>query len=896
MKLKSHPSPKILTKIFFILLLISTYFFFQNCSGAGGGSDGAGAPTTPGPQDSATLNSVIAISAGSDVACALITDGTIRCWAMNQSSSLGQAINPGMISAHQIAGITNAIGISVGNAVACAALADGQIKCFGFGGSGRLGNGSLSDSLTTGVFVSGISNATSKIHVGITSVCAILATGEVKCWGSGDLGDGAVSNANTCVVPGDCSATPVLVSGITNAIDISGGQYYSCALLATGATKCWGINSSGEFGNNSTTNSSVPVTTNFSSSIDLSTGQFHTCTLLANNSITCAGFNRNAQLGQLSNTGPSTCGGFACSPAPVTVSGITNAVAVQNGANHTCALLGTGEVSCFGYNESGEVGNGNSTGPDTCASAKCAFTPTIVSGITAVAIAASEGYSCALLTDSTVKCWGSFINVDKLFPETIPQIPGGFSGDFPVPAGSPFPAPENLIATGLPAKVRLSWSPVAGALSYKLRYSQGTALSPTYTEISSITSSQISNYELTTVTANLPYTFAVLAVLPGNTETQLSNEVTATPLEFFTITKVAPGTDHTCAILGDATVKCWGTNSTGQLGNGSTVATASTVTVPAISNAIDISSGNAFTCVIVGTTPSDTSGRVKCWGEGSLGQLGNGSSSDSSSPVDVNSITTASQISARSGHVCIVTTAGNVLCWGEGSSGQLGNNASNDSNIPITANTFGPDNYALTPATTKAFQVSVGDQHSCARVSTSNGSAGLGVKCWGATNHGELGNGAALCQVNVICDPKNPNPQPQSVTGISSAAFLAAGAHHTCVSLTNNTVRCWGEGSSGQLGNNATNHSAVPVTVSGLSSTSYISSGQSFSCGSSSGTLMCWGLNSGGQLGNGSTTNTKIPVVASSIAASSFDSATLMGGIARTCMKLTADNSTYCFP
>lgn len=376
--------------------------------------------------------------------------------------------------------------------------------------------------------------------------------------------------------------------------------------------------------------------------------------------------------------------------------------------------------------------------------------------------------------------------------------------------------------------------------------------------------------------------------------------VAVNPIGTAPIRKIAPGYTHTCAILADNSVKCWGSNDFAQLGDGTTAVRPGAVTVAGVVNPIDIAVGISFSCGIFGTSPGDAAGEVKCWGKGTSGQLGNNANADSVTPVTVASLSTASQISARANHVCTVLTNGQVMCWGDGGSGQLGDGNMTSSPVPVAVLGTGPDIYDIVntqgqPASTKAFQVSTGNSHTCARVSATDGSAGLNVKCWGATNHGELGNGAPLCQVNTICDPKNPNPVPQYVSGVSSATQIAAGGNHTCAVLTSGQLRCWGEGDNGQLGNGAHTRFNYAVVVNGISGATNVSAGSQFSCASVGGSLKCWGDNGNGQLGDGTAISSASPVITTAVTAGSFDPATLMGGDKETCLKLT-DETAYCFP
>ena len=195
------------------------------------------------------------ISAGTYHACARLVSGTVECWGRNDHGELGNGTKTSSPTAVAVSGITNAIGVSaIGEPDAddhtCALLAGGTIECWGYNDDGELGNGTTTDS-TTPVQVSSITNAT-QVSAGGFQTCALLSGGTVECWGYnyyGELGNGTKTD----------SSAPVQVSGITNAIQVSAGGFHTCAVLSDHTVECWGSNAVGELGDGTKTNRSTPV-------------------------------------------------------------------------------------------------------------------------------------------------------------------------------------------------------------------------------------------------------------------------------------------------------------------------------------------------------------------------------------------------------------------------------------------------------------------------------------------------------------------------------------------------------------------------------------------------------------------------------------------------------------
>jgi hypothetical protein len=238
------------------------------------------APYISTPVTVSGINSATGISAGDGRSCAVLADGTARCWGGNAYGTLGDGTENQSSVPVTASGLGNVAEISAGSKQTCALLQSGSTSCWGANGyDGNLGNGTEAGS-TTPVGVSGISQATGLSSS--ASTCATLFDGSVRCWGwngEGELGNGSVAR----------TLTPVTVSGMTGARQVSSGVGHACAILGDGSVRCWGANSAGQLGDGTNLSSSAPVKANIGGVIAIDAGIESTCAVLVGGAVECWG-------------------------------------------------------------------------------------------------------------------------------------------------------------------------------------------------------------------------------------------------------------------------------------------------------------------------------------------------------------------------------------------------------------------------------------------------------------------------------------------------------------------------------------------------------------------------------------------------------------------------------
>ena len=302
-------------------------------------------------------------------------------------------------------------------------------------------------------------------------------------------------------------------------------------------------------------------------------------------------------------------------------------------------------------------------------------------------------------------------------------------------------------------------------------------------------------------------------------------------------TDVAVGLSHSCALKGDGTLRCWGNNLLGQLGDGTATDRHSPVQVVGLTSAVQVSIGPIFNGGP--HNPSTTcarlaSGAVRCWGSGLSGQLGNGTADFALTPVPVSGLTDATDVSMAYEHGCAVRSDTTVVCWGSNNFGQLGDGTLTKRLTPVTVRS-GP---GVAPPLTGVVDVEAGGTHTCARMIDQS------VRCWGWNLNGQLGDATF-----------DTRRYPVRPLGLGIVVEVTTGSRHTCARLPDGSGRCWGEPDFGKLGSPPSIWSTgVPQGVQGLVGAADLSAGAVDTCAAmTDGTARCWGDNRYAQIGDGTT-------------------------------------------
>ncbi len=817
---------------------------------------------------------VSAVAAGEAHSCALTSAGGVKCWGDNSYGQVGNGATitepVSVASPVDVVGLTSGVkAIAAGGNTTCALTTGGAVRCWGMNGSGQLGQGHLGNAApgmsSVPLQVYGLTSGIASISVGQHHVCAVEQGGRAHCWGGNSYYELAWNGWHFSGLP--------LSLGSTNFSEVDAGEDHTCGVTTSGTVLCWGRNSEGQLGNGSVSPRSAAM-------VQLSGLGSDTVDIAVGNQTSCA----------LSSTGVVKCWGRNYSGGvPVVVPGVaSDTVGIEFGgseyigsAGTACALARPGAMRCWGASNHGQFGNGTSNGawsptpvlvnggnrfsPASLSVRMTATETTAFIGSTisyqvtvtnvgrypltnvvltdAKASCGSLPSTLALGASETINCTHVVVSQDVgIYSNTASAVaaeatePSSATVNVTVPAPVPnmtvtVTAAEASVGVGqtMHFQVKVENTGNVALENISMTFPGGTCPVAVAASLLAGLASQTSCTRVATWQDVGTYTAQPYANAPPQITPNITGSATVTvvaPAENLPPT-ISVGSGHACGVTTNGALKCWGANDFGELGTGSSSPSNVPVAVSGLSSGVrSVSAGADHTCAVL------NSGALQCWGDNTSGQLGNGTTTPSSLPVNVSGLSSGvAAVSAGNSSTCALRTNGVASCWGAG--GLLGNGTPNQSSVPVE---FMSD----------VVSIDVGGTHACAV--TTEGA----VQCWGNNEQNQLGT------------PVGANSLvPVQVTDLGSGyTSVATGGSHTCALSAGGAVKCWGAGGSGQIGNGNTTGAAAPTQVTGLSSgVRSLSVGNNDSCVVlTAGGAKCWGRNLQGTLGNGTSTQANSPV------------------------------------
>lgn len=735
------------------------------------------------------------------------------------------------------------------------------------------------DSVTSTIAVQGNNKTVTSVTTGGDFVCAV-SSGEAYCWGRNGNGQLGTGNTNQQNKPTKVRANPGDALYGKTVTSIRAGADHVCVIAennpatANNGVYCWGLGTSGQLGNGSTSTSTVPVQ---------ATG----------NGI------ENQHVNKL-NTGTNTPGAVTCALTSETTP-------VSGSATNTY---------CWGNNSNGQLGI-NVVGGVRTNPTRVTDPLNVLAGRQLIDIAIGHVHTCGVTGDSLgqIYCWGnnntlggstgvfgtgSTANVNQPYPQT------------PVPQASLGNQPATKIAAG-------SWNTcaIAGTRVYcwgnngRGQVGNGTTTSnasPVAVASDAVTGE--ANIGATDVDIDSDFTCAIFnskAKCWGENTDDNADGITGqlgfgiagsygpnpltvkAPVEGKAATAVSTGFQHGCAIA-NGSLYCWGKNNYSQLGTNNTIST--NTPIAPVDSQLNTSSSTIATAISAGTdhTCAIISGSAYCWGSNAFGQLGNTDAVDQNEPTLVGgalSGKTVVQIAAGDRFSCAATDTYQIYCWGRNTYGQLGNNSSNNSSSVPVATTMPAGSGVITA-------LAAGADHTCAVINVNVGvSPNLPEYCWGLNTSRQIGDGTTTNRLI-----------PTRVTNSAAMSKIDAGTTYSCaVQSLDAFLYCWGvNGTNGMLGNNgaaATQYNATRISTGaiGTNNISGITTGNNVACAILNNTArnVCWGLGTSMQLANNPTASSKIPVNSYSTGSMSGKTVFLTSsGVDHSC-SVTGDNSLICW-
>jgi alpha-tubulin suppressor-like RCC1 family protein len=803
---------------------------------------------------------------------------------------------------HLGAGIT-AVQVGTGERFSCARLSDGSVKCWGRNNYGQLGIGStrtvgdgpgeLGDMLAPVAL--GTNRTAVDLAVGRFHVCVLLSDGMVKCWGRNDFGQlGYGHDANLGDSPSEMGDNlPRVQLGSGTVVDVEVGTQHSCARFMDGALKCWGRNDFGQLGLGDKKHRGdgpnemglnlpyVDVGTDAGTRrtvLEVAPGGVHTCAILNRATTKCWGYGWSTGYGPGAPTRGDEPNEMGKNLPEVPLPAPTDQISA--GLTNTCVVTVCGKSFCWGSNNLyGQLGTEDTISYDqatvahtwgqsryihaaaaeTCSNNQRPGPPTL--DVRRVHTDEGTALICEVVTPS------SDLEGDSVRYVMEWQLDGQpYSGPT---ATSQIPGDTVIIDQVLPqtwtcrATPHDRFGPGTPSTEDHITYEPAATLVDTWGD------HMCAVLDDGSVRCFGSNTYGQLGVgntlARGDAPDELGNN--AVPVDIGdgrTAKEVATGRYHTCVLLDDGSVRCWGRNQRGELGTGTSAQLGDaphevgddlinpTVNLGAGRTAVHIDAGAAMSCAVL------DNGQVKCWGASADGRIGSAtdrgltvaSMGDNLPPVDLGANVRAIDVSAGDDHACALLDNGRIKCWGNNAEGKLG--YGDELSRGLTP--MGDDLHEVNLAGGPVVEVEAGGNHTCARFASGK------IKCWGDNSNGQLGyehrfdlgdeGGDAEMDVNL--------PYVNLGEGRTAVA-LQAGALHTCAVLDNGAVKCWGHqsglgydgttprgGAAGEMGDH------LPEIALPGGEARDVAAGEHDACAiTGCGALYCWGSNAAGESATG---------------------------------------------
>jgi alpha-tubulin suppressor-like RCC1 family protein len=832
-------------------------------------------------------------------------DGSLWAWGANDNGALGDGTTTDRTSPIQIGTTTNWASIAGGAYHTIATQTDGSLWAWGGNYAGQLGDGTTT-SRTSPVQI-GTATNWAKLAAGAYHTIATQTDGNLWAWGgnnSGQLGDGTTTSRTS----------PVQIGTATNWASIAGGGKHTIATKTDGTLWAWGDNEFGQLGDGGslvdrTSPVQIGTATNWAS---IAGGYTHTIATKTDGSLWVWGFIEFVGIGEGTDFGKTL---------PVRIGTATNWASIATRYYHTIATKKDGSLWAWGYNDYGQLGDGSTTPRISPLQSSAARSNTITVNPNTVGAASSTPTLCinttlTIITHATTGATG--IGIASGLPAGVsaawasdvitisgtPTVSGTFTYSIPLTggcgtvnatgritvtptntAGAASSTPTLCINTaltnithtttgatgigtpsGLPVGVTASWSantititgtPTAsGTFSYSIPLTGGCGMvNATGTiVVNGNYAATLSSADATVcagTTANLtvaiyggtaPYTVVYSGGTVNNYTSGSNIPVSPASTTTYTLTSVtdangcqasidwkmiAAGAYHSVGIKADGTLWAWGYNGNGQLGDGTTTSSTSPVQIGTATNWASIAAG------LYHTTATQTDGSLWAWGLNNVGQLGDGTTTSRYSPVQIAATTNWAKIAAGYYHTIATQTDGSLWAWGSNNYGQLGDGTYSYRTSPVQIGT-----------TTNWASIAAGSYHTIATQTDGN------LWAWGRNNYGQLGDGTTTNRSS-----------PAQIGTATNWAKLAGGYAHTTATKADGSLMAWGSNNYGQLGDGTDTDRISPVQIGVATNwASIAAAGNHTIATKTDGSLWAWGFNLFGQLGDGSTADRTSPV------------------------------------